>query len=66
METYILDFEYAGYDDLAKLTNDWVLQPEFPLKKKTLMINFGRIEQIKAKLGSKIFHNKEAIPFQVV
>ena len=45
-----LDFEYAGYDDLAKLTNDWVLQPEFPLNKEKehLMIEyFGRID-IKA------------------
>ena len=29
-----LDFEYSGYDDLAKMTCDWVLQPEYPLNRK--------------------------------
>ena len=28
---YFFDFEYAGLDDLSKLTADWILQPEYRL-----------------------------------
>jgi hypothetical protein len=27
-----LDFEYAGWDDPAKFTADWILQPDNPLR----------------------------------
>ncbi len=27
---YFFDFEYAGLDDISKLSADWVTQPEYP------------------------------------
>ena len=49
-ELYFIDFEYAGKDDLSKLANDWVLQPNYPL---------GKEQEIRLLKGlAEIFPNK--------
>ena len=41
-----IDFEYSGFDDLAKLACDWVLQPEYPLNRKKEEQLINRLEEM--------------------
>jgi thiamine kinase-like enzyme len=59
---FFVDFEYAGWDDPAKLICDFVCQPDYMIK-KNFSINFmKKISSISSQPNQTLYRTKEIIP----
>ena len=50
---YFLDYEYAGLDDLSKLVNDWILQPNCPLDERLENLLISELSKNRLLFGEK-------------
>lgn len=59
---FFVDFEYAGWDDPAKLICDFVCQPDYMVKKNYSTIFMKKISSILFKPSQTLYRAKQIIP----